>query len=196
MSHLVISVAASIVIHVVAIWCLLGEVIATNATTTAYQGGWGRATLSPSVSLRQTSLRTDANVTNEQSVLSSRGSGKKTGEEEKRIALSEDESATIASIRLDDYLPAEVLTQRVRVIGDINPTPAKSDLSSIEGEAELMVLVSSDGHADAVIVVRSSLPSSLIDYAVKQFKAATYQPGRINSRSVRSRISIGLSIAY
>jgi len=194
-SHLVISVAASIVIHVVAIWCLLGEVIATYATTTAYQGGWGRATLSPSVSLRQTSLRTDANVTNEQSVLSSRGSEKKTGEK-KRIALSEDESATIASIRLDDYLPAEVLTQRVRVIGDIDPTPAKSDLSSIEGEAELMVLVSSDGHADAVIVVRSSLPSSLIDYAVKQFKAATYQPGRINSRSVRSRISIGLSIAY
>jgi len=123
-------------------------------------------------------------------------SKKKENRRQMGVGAGEEGADNLAiSVKQDDYLPAEMLTQRAQIQGDVEPTLPGSDLSSVEGRAELLVLVSSDGHADSVLVVESSLPSKITDYAVKQFQAAIYQPGKINNTYVRSRINIGLSIA-
>lgn len=94
---------------------------------------------------------------------------------------------------IDNYLPISQLTVAPSPVGSIDPTPLGLRLDGLVGEAELILLVSSDGAIDEVLIVRSSLPEFLVDYAKSVFRDARFKPGQVNEIKVRSRIRILLS---
>jgi len=94
---------------------------------------------------------------------------------------------------IENYLPISLLTVAPSPLASIDPTPPGLRLEGLIGEAELILLVSSDGAVDEVLTVRSSLPDFLIDYAKSAFSKAKFNPGLVNETAVRSRMRIVLS---
>ena len=94
---------------------------------------------------------------------------------------------------VDRYLPISQLTVTPTPLGPIDPTPLGLKIDGVVGEAELMLLISSEGSVDEVLTVRSSLPEPLVDYARAVFKEASFNPGRVNEIAVRSRIRVLIS---
>lgn len=103
------------------------------------------------------------------------------------------EDAPFSLPLIEDYLPASLLTVAPSPIASIDPTPPGLRLEGLVGEAELILLVSSDGAVDEVLTVRSSLPDFLVDYAKSAFARAKFNPGLVNETAVRSRMRISLS---
>lgn len=109
-----------------------------------------------------------------------------------------DDPLTQAGMRLsiiDDYLPAHLLTERPYPIDSIDPTPKDVNIASLVGTASLLLLVSSEGKIDSILVQESSLPPAMVNHAIAAFEAARFQPGKINNQAVRSRMIVLLNTA-
>lgn len=94
---------------------------------------------------------------------------------------------------IDDYLPPSRLTERPHPIDSIDPTPPGWAVTGVVGEVELLLLISSDGGVDAVLVVHTTLPDAFVESAKLAFKTAKFTPGMVNNHAVRSRLRIVVS---
>ncbi len=102
-------------------------------------------------------------------------------------------SSSSPPLSIDDYLPPSRLSQA--------PFPRNDNISAISlkgfdglvGQAEIMLLISSDGNVDHVIPLESTLPSFFVEEAIARFKATQFVPGTQGSMNVRSRIRIRLT---
>lgn len=97
------------------------------------------------------------------------------------------------SAPIDSYFPISQLTQPPRPLHEVSTTPTEINVRNLAGSAEIMLLISSSGTIDFVLVVESTLPHELLEYAVAQFKTAKFSPGYVNSHAVRSRVRIELT---
>lgn len=93
---------------------------------------------------------------------------------------------------IDDYIPSNLLTSRPRPAEDIDLTLEQFKVDGLVGEADLLILISSNGAVDSVLVLDSSLPQALVDYAAATFKRAKFVPGFINQHAVRSQFVVKL----
>lgn len=94
---------------------------------------------------------------------------------------------------IDDYLPTRLLTDLPSPIESVDATPSGLKLEGVVGEIEFVLLISSEGKVDAVLVIRSSLPDILVEHTKSAFQKARFTPGRINGTAVRSRVRILLA---
>lgn len=102
-------------------------------------------------------------------------------------------SSSSPPFSIDDYLPPSRLSQV--------PFPRNENISTISlkgfdglvGQAEIMLLISSDGNVDHIIPLESTLPSFFVEEAITRFKETQFVPGTQGSMNVRSRIRIRLT---
>lgn len=94
---------------------------------------------------------------------------------------------------IEDYLPTGLLTDIPSPIDSVDATPSGLKLEGVVGEIEFVLLISSEGEVDAVLLVRSSLPDVLVEYTKSAFQKARFTPGRINNIAVRSQVRILLA---
>ena len=94
---------------------------------------------------------------------------------------------------IDDYLPPSRLTERPHPIDSIDPTPPGWAVTGVVGEVELLLLISSAGRVDAVLLVHATLPDAFVESAKLAFKTARFTPGMVNNHAVRSRLRIVVS---
>lgn len=93
-------------------------------------------------------------------------------------------------LSVDDYLPPSRLDKIPKLIGSVDATVDFQGMTGIVGDAEIVLLISSNGDVDDVVMMQSTLPDFLVDKVVSNFKKAKYEPGRLGSMSVRSRLRI------
>ncbi len=96
-------------------------------------------------------------------------------------------------VSLDSYLPVSVLTVPPGPIDSIDVVPPGFRSQGLVGSVELLLLISSDGVVDDVLVMSSSLPEPVVQYAKQAFRQTRFSPGVINTTSVRSRVRFALS---
>ena len=94
---------------------------------------------------------------------------------------------------LEDYLPPSRLHRLPKLLTAIDTKVDFLGHEGVVGDAQIMLLISSSGDVDDVLVVESSLPSYVVDSIVSRFRASRFEPGGVGSMSVRSRIRIRIS---
>jgi len=94
---------------------------------------------------------------------------------------------------LEDYLPPSRLHRLPRLLTAVDTEVDFLGHEGVVGDAQIMLLISSTGDVDDVLVVESSLPSYVVDSIVSRFRASRFEPGEVGSMSVRSRIRIHIS---
>lgn len=100
------------------------------------------------------------------------------------------EHKPVIPLSVDDYLPPSRLDKIPKLIGSVDATVDFQGMTGIVGDAEIVLLISSKGDVDGVVMIESTLPDFLIDKVVSNFKKAKYEPGRLGSIPVRSRLRI------
>jgi hypothetical protein len=94
----------------------------------------------------------------------------------------------------DQYLPPSKLSEIPSPIDSLDPTPDTFRQKGLIGQAELLLLISESGNVDDVLILESTLPKPILDYARNVFKGARFTAGRVNGQAVKSRIRIVLSV--
>lgn len=100
------------------------------------------------------------------------------------------EHKPVIPLYVDDYLPPSRLDKIPKLIGSVDATVDFQGMTGIVGDAEIVLLISSKGDVDDVVMIESTLPDFLVDKVVSNFKKAKYEPGRVGSMPVRSRLRI------
>lgn len=100
------------------------------------------------------------------------------------------EHKPVIPLNADDYLPPSRLDKIPKLIGSVDATVDFQGMTGIVGDAEIVLLISSKGDVDDVVMIESTLPDFLVDKVVSNFKKAKYEPGRVGSMPVRSRLRI------
>ena len=103
------------------------------------------------------------------------------------------EEAPVVELSIDDYLPPSLLDKIPVPVGDVDMNIDFKGMEGVIGDAEIMILISSDGHVDSVLVVGNSLPDFVVEQAVKRFSGQAFEPGEIQGIPVRSRVRIRLT---
>lgn len=119
------------------------------------------------------------------------GDAESSSEEVRDQQATADESFALPVI--DDYLPPSSLTERPYPIDSIDPTPPGWAVNAVMGEVELLLLISSAGRVDAVLLVHATLPDAFVESAKLAFKTARFTPGMVKNHAVRSRLRIVVS---
>lgn len=114
------------------------------------------------------------------------------GQEAKSLS-GEDEQKPVVRLSVDDYLPRSRLERIPKLIGSVDTSANFEGMLGLVGEAEIIVLISSDGGVDDVLVAESTLPKFLVDKMIAAFKGARYEPGMVGGLNVRSRLRIRFS---
>lgn len=136
----------------------------------------------------------------ERSLTGSRGVGLADDKERRSEAASETPSRIIAEKNsdpvvpraIDDYLPPSRLDKVPTPLGNVEINVDFKAMRGLVGEAEIMLLISSAGEIDEVLVTESTLPDFLVAEAVGYFKGLRFDPGMVSQTNVRSRIRIRL----
>lgn len=102
------------------------------------------------------------------------------------------EISPVMSLSVDDYLPPSRLDRIPKPTGPVDTTVNFHGMVGLVGQVELILLISSEGEVDDVILGEASLPGFLVEEAIARFKAVKFEPGRVGSMSVRSRLRIRL----
>lgn len=100
------------------------------------------------------------------------------------------QAPSLLALTLHDYLPVSQLTTPPHALDSVDPTPPDLRFDGVLGEIELMLLISSDGRVDEVLLLASSLPDTAGDYVRRAFARVHFAPGRVNDVAVRSRLRI------
>ena len=91
------------------------------------------------------------------------------------------------------YLPPSQLSTIPHPIDSLSLSFPQESRYSLVGDAELMLLLSSEGRVDAVLTIRSTLPAPMLGNAINAFSNARFTPGYVNQTPVRSRIRIQIA---
>ncbi|RIX46800.1 MAG: hypothetical protein D3M94_08800 [Rhodocyclales bacterium GT-UBC] len=103
------------------------------------------------------------------------------------------EMAAPTKLSIDDYLPPSRLS-RIPFPRDADAAELHfKEFEGVVGDAEIMVLISSEGDVDDVVLLESTLPKPLVERAIAHFKAEKFVPGGQGSMNVRSRVRIRLT---
>ena len=105
----------------------------------------------------------------------------------------DEEHKPVVRWSVDDYLPRSRLEKIPKLLGSVDTKADFEGMLGLVGEAEIIVLISSEGGVDDVLVAESTLPSFLVDKMIVNFKGAKYEPGMVSGLNVRSRLRIRLS---
>lgn len=103
------------------------------------------------------------------------------------------QTAISGSRSLDDYLPPSRLSQVPFPRNEISEELHFKGFEGLVGEAEIMVLISSEGEVDDVLLLDSTLPAFLVERAIARFREVRFVPGVQGSMNVRSRVRIRLT---
>lgn len=112
---------------------------------------------------------------------------------EPAVVQGADERRAVVALSVDDYLPPSRLDRIPKPLGSVDTRIDMRGMFGVVGEAEIMLLISSEGHVDDVLVLGASLPDFIVDEAVKRFRGVAFDPGRVGERAVRSRLRIRFS---
>lgn len=107
--------------------------------------------------------------------------------------VAEKKSDSVLQRSLDDYLPPSRLDKLPKPLGNVEVGVDFKALKGLVGEAEIMLLISSSGDVDDVLVTESTLPDFLVAEAVGYFRGLRFDPGMVSETNVRSRIRIRLT---
>lgn len=102
------------------------------------------------------------------------------------------EKTPILALSIDDYLPPSRLDRVPRPLQEVDTSVGFRGGAGVVGEAEIILLISSSGEVDDVLVLESSLPAFIVDEVVMRVRKAVFEPGRVGHWSVRSRLRIRL----
>lgn len=102
------------------------------------------------------------------------------------------ESEPVVSLSVDDYLPPSLLDKVPKPIGTVDTEIGFRGMLGVVGQAEIILLISSDGDVDDVLMLGSSLPLFLVEEAVLRFRHLKFEPGVLQGVHVRSRLRIRL----
>lgn len=94
---------------------------------------------------------------------------------------------------MDDYLPPSLLDKVPVPLSNVDTDIDFKGMYGMVGDAEIMVLISSDGRVDGVLVMNSSLPGFIVEQATERFAALEFEPGELQGMTVRSRVRIKLA---
>jgi len=122
----------------------------------------------------------------------SRAAKKEVENDAKSLSVDE-EHKPVLQWSVDDYLPRSLLEKIPKLIGSVDTRANFEGMMGLVGEAEIIVLISSAGDVDDVLVAESTLPGFLVDKMMASFKSAKYEPGMVGGLNVRSRLRIRLS---
>lgn len=104
--------------------------------------------------------------------------------------LGDEAHKPVVPLSIDDYLPRSRLEKVPKLIGSVDASVDFRGMTGVVGEAEIVLLISSDGDVDEIVIIESTLPNFLVDKVVSKFRRAKFQPGMIGSVAVRSRLRI------
>lgn len=104
--------------------------------------------------------------------------------------LGDEAHKPVVPLSMDDYLPRSRLEKVPKLIGSVDASVDFRGMTGVVGEAEIVLLISSDGDVDEVVMIESTLPNFLVDKVVSNFRRAKFEPGMIGSVAVRSRLRI------
>jgi len=107
-----------------------------------------------------------------------------------RGLLGDEAHKPVVPLSMDDYLPRSRLEKVPKLIGTVDSRVDFRGMTGVVGEAEIVLLISSDGNVDEILVTESTLPNFLVDKVVSNFRGAKFEPGMIGSMAVRSRLRI------
>lgn len=105
----------------------------------------------------------------------------------------QDEERPVVELSMSDYLPPSLLDKTPKPLGSIDTDIDFKGMRGVVGDAEIMLLISSDGGVDGVLVMNSSLPEFIVNEAVARFRGVPFEPGELHGVQVRSRVRIKLS---
>lgn len=105
----------------------------------------------------------------------------------------QDEERPVIELSMDDYLPPSLLDKAPIPLGSVDTDIDFQGMHGMVGDAEIMVLVSSDGRVDGILVMSSSLPGFIVEQATERFAALEFEPGELQGMKVRSRVRIKLA---
>lgn len=103
------------------------------------------------------------------------------------------EDSPVVELSIDDYLPPSLLDKIPTPEGDVDMNIDFKGMDGIIGDAEIMILISSQGDVDGVLVTGTNLPEFVVDQAVARFSEQKFIPGEVNGIQVRSRVRIRLT---
>ena len=102
------------------------------------------------------------------------------------------EKAPVLSLSIDDYLPPSRLDRIPRALSEVDTTIGFRGMKGVVGEAEIVLLISSSGDIDDILILGSSLPAFMTEEAVLRFRQVKFEPGMVGRWTVRSRLRIRL----
>lgn len=103
------------------------------------------------------------------------------------------EKVPVLALSIDDYLPPSRLDRLPRLLQEVDTSIGFHGVVGVVGEAEIILLISSSGGVDDVLVLESSLPAFVVDEVVMRFRKVLFEPGKVGNWSVRSRLRIRLT---
>lgn len=110
---------------------------------------------------------------------------------EQGVVGNADKSPVLA-LSVDDYLPPSRLDRIPRALSEVDTTISFRGMRGVVGEAEIVLLISSSGEIDDVLILSSSLPEFVVEEAAQRFRQIRFAPGMVGKWTVRSRLRIRL----
>lgn len=102
------------------------------------------------------------------------------------------ERIPVLSLSVDDYLPPSRLDRIPKILNVLDTVSNFEIPLGLIGDAEILLLISSSGEVDNVLLLDSSLPAFVVDELILRFREAGFEPGEKGSWKVRSRLRIRL----
>lgn len=102
------------------------------------------------------------------------------------------EKVPILALSIDDYLPPSRLDRLPKPLQEVDTSVGFRGVVGVVGEAEIILLISSSGEVDDVLVLESSLPTFIVEEVATRFRKLVFEPGMVGHWSVRSRMRIRL----
>lgn len=137
-------------------------------------------------------LPADSGLVSYEAVTGSEGGAPVASVDSDKAVAANVESEPVVSLSMDDYLPPSLLDRVPKPIGVVDTTIGFRGMVGVVGQAEILLLISSDGDVDDVLMLGSSLPQFLVEEAMLRFRRLKFEPGMLRSVNVRSRLRIRL----
>ncbi|WP_428825350.1 hypothetical protein ACLIKD_12680 [Azonexus sp. IMCC34842] len=102
------------------------------------------------------------------------------------------DKSPVLALSVDDYLPPSRLDRIPRPLSAVDTSISFRGMGRVVGEAEIILLISSSGEIDDVLILGSSLPRFVVEEVANRFKQIRFEPGGVGKWAVRSRLRIRL----
>jgi len=106
--------------------------------------------------------------------------------------VGNEEKTPVLALSVDDYLPPSRLDRVPRALTAVDVNVGLRGIRGVVGDAEIVLLISSSGDVDEILLLGSTLPSFVVEEAVERFRQVKFEPGMVGRWTVRSRLRIRL----